>query len=82
MDTTRSAPSTPEALRSAVRDAWATVLQHDEFTDTDPFFSVGGTSLLGAQLTAVLGAGLGRRVPVRLLIAHPTVEELAAALTP
>ncbi|MFE9429171.1 acyl carrier protein [Kitasatospora sp. NPDC006697] len=80
MDATHSAPNTPEALRRAVRGAWATVLQHGDFTDTDPFFSVGGNSLLGAQLTAVLGAELGRRVPVRLLIAHPTVEELSAAL--
>ncbi|MGW2640704.1 phosphopantetheine-binding protein [Streptomyces sp. NPDC001348] len=71
---------TTEELTALVHHAWAEALGHDEFTDEDHFFQVGGHSMGAVQVVRRIGAALGRRLPVRLLLRNPTVRGLAAAL--
>ncbi|MCX4766699.1 phosphopantetheine-binding protein [Streptomyces sp. NBC_01275] len=68
-------------LTALVRTAWADALGHDEFTDEDHFFRVGGHSLGALHVVRDLGAELGRKIPVRVLFRNPTVRGLAQALT-
>ncbi|MET8756350.1 AMP-binding protein [Lentzea sp. NPDC004782] len=71
---------TPEPepdLATCVRAVWADVLGHDDFTDTDDFFAIGGHSLLIARIMAKLGKVSGLRLPLRLFFDHPTVGGLA-----
>ncbi|MER7839733.1 acyl carrier protein [Streptomyces sp. NPDC096040] len=77
---TESAARGAGELGALVHQAWAEALGHDEFTDEDHFFQVGGHSLSALQAVRDLGAALGRRIPVRLLFRNPTVRGLAEAL--
>ncbi|MET8165978.1 phosphopantetheine-binding protein [Streptomyces sp. NPDC005329] len=67
-------------LTALVRKAWADALGHDEFTDGDHFFQVGGHSLGALHVVRDLGAELGRKISVRILFRNPTVGGLARAL--
>ncbi|WP_416981277.1 acyl carrier protein [Streptomyces sp. T028] len=67
-------------LTELVRKAWAEALGHDEFTDEDHFFHVGGHSLGALHVVRDLGAELGRKIPVRVLFGNPTVRGLAEKL--
>ncbi len=71
----------PVDLRVLVRAAWVEALDHDDFTDDESFFSVGGHSMLAMTMVRKLGRTLGRRIPVRTFFDHPSVAELAAVLT-
>ncbi|MFF0141368.1 acyl carrier protein [Streptomyces sp. NPDC005227] len=70
----------PAGTAALVRRAWAEALGHDEFTDDDHFFQVGGHSLGALQVVRELGTALGRRISVRVLFRNPTVLSLAEAL--
>ncbi|MEU9340261.1 phosphopantetheine-binding protein [Streptomyces sp. NPDC048278] len=64
-----------------VRDAWARVLKHGDFTNDDDFFLVTGAhSLLAAHIMADVCAATGQRLSLRLFFDNPTVNGLAAAL--
>ncbi|MEU1179858.1 phosphopantetheine-binding protein [Streptomyces sp. NPDC005820] len=67
-------------LTALVRKAWSDALGHDEFTDEDHFFQVGGHSLGALHVVRDLGEALGRRIPVRTLFRNPTVCGLAQTL--
>ncbi|MFC4465241.1 acyl carrier protein [Streptomyces xiangluensis] len=69
-----------EAHVELVRRTWATALNHNDFSDDDNFFNIGGHSMLGIALMKELESALGVRLPVRLLFDNPTVGGLAAAL--
>ncbi|MGW3095075.1 acyl carrier protein [Streptomyces sp. NPDC001102] len=77
---TEAAAHGTDALIALVHQAWADVLGHEEFTDQDHFFQIGGNSLDAVQIMGRLGTALDRRLPVRLLLRHPTVHSLAAVL--
>ncbi|MFD8262598.1 phosphopantetheine-binding protein [Streptomyces griseoluteus] len=77
---TQAAVQGTDALITLVHHAWADVLGHEEFTDDDHFFQIGGHSLDAVEIMRRLGDTLGRRLPVRLLLRHPTVRSLAAVL--
>jgi hypothetical protein len=68
----------PGDLKAQVRALWAGVLGHDDFTDDDDFFAIGGHSLLVARIMASLSGRCGRRLPLRLFFDQPTVSGLAA----
>ncbi|MET7739540.1 acyl carrier protein [Streptomyces sp. NPDC005385] len=70
----------PAGTAALVRRAWAEALGHDEFTDGDHFFQVGGHSLGALQVVRELGTALDRRISVRVLFRNPTVRSLAEAL--
>lgn len=69
-----------QGLEAMVAEAFASVLGTGQITATDDFFSLGGHSLLAMRLAAELGRTLGRRVNVGAIMAHSSVETLAAKL--
>ncbi|MER7982991.1 MULTISPECIES: acyl carrier protein [unclassified Streptomyces] len=70
----------PTGTAVLVRRAWSEALGHDEFTDDDHFFQVGGHSLGALQVVRELGTALDRRISVRVLFRNPTVRALAEEL--
>ncbi|MGW7545625.1 acyl carrier protein [Streptomyces sp. NPDC054770] len=78
---TESATRGTGGLTALVHRAWAEALGHEEFTDEDHFFQVGGHSLGALHVVRELGGALDRRIPVRVLYRNPTVRGLADALT-
>ncbi|MEU8792436.1 acyl carrier protein [Streptomyces sp. NPDC048643] len=70
----------PTGIAALVRRAWTEALGHDEFTDDDHFFQVGGHSLGALQVVRELGTALDRRISVRVLFRNPTVRALAEEL--
>jgi hypothetical protein len=79
--TTYPTQHTSEDLIPLVRRAWAEALGHDDFTDKDSFFHVGGHSLAALHVVRVTGEAVRRKVSVRLLLVHPTVSDFARVLT-
>ncbi|MDG4785102.1 SDR family NAD(P)-dependent oxidoreductase [Micromonospora sp. WMMD1102] len=67
-------------LESMIAETWGRFLAIDRVGVQDPFFELGGNSLIGMSLAAALERQLGRSVPPALLFEHPTVAAMAAAL--
>jgi amino acid adenylation domain-containing protein len=73
--------STPrDHVELALYTLWKTVLLHPDIGIRDSFFDVGGTSVSAIKLAAAVREEFGRTLPVRDLMLHPTIEELAALL--
>ncbi|MFH0245768.1 amino acid adenylation domain-containing protein [Streptomyces sp. HK10] len=68
------------AAERRVAAVWAEVLEVEAVGAHDDFFALGGHSLLAARAAGRLGEEYGRKVPVRLLFDHRTVDALARAL--
>tara|TARA_R110000764_G_scaffold208074_1_gene293709 strand:+ start:9827 stop:32275 length:22449 start_codon:yes stop_codon:yes gene_type:complete len=64
----------------ALTAIWRTVLQHDSFSIDDNFFSVGGHSLSGAQLVALINRAFGLSMPLQEIFKHPTIATLLTFL--
>jgi thioesterase domain-containing protein len=60
---------------------WEAVLGQDGMGVTDDFFDLGGHSILALKLVSAIQVAFGRSVPLARLLAHPTIERLALALT-
>ncbi|MEW9555768.1 SDR family NAD(P)-dependent oxidoreductase [Nonomuraea sp. NPDC050783] len=73
-----AAPRTDPETRIA--ELWGAYLGIDRVGVHDPFFDLGGNSLLGMAMVLALEKELGRPVAPALLFEHPTVAEFAAAL--
>ncbi|KDN19611.1 beta-ketoacyl synthase N-terminal-like domain-containing protein [Amycolatopsis rifamycinica] len=73
-----AAPMTPAQRR--VHAIWCAVLGHDRIGPTDPFFDVGGHSLLLGRVQQRLAVEFGEDVPLLSLLEHPTVAAQAAYL--
>ncbi|WP_415976037.1 amino acid adenylation domain-containing protein [Rhodococcus sp. 077-4] len=80
MASQRRAPSSP--LEILVHAAFSEVLHipAEHIGIDDNFFDLGGHSLSVVQMMDALGGRLDRRIPVSLLLLHPTVATLAAYL--
>lgn len=63
-----------------VRAAWEAALGHSDFTVTDNFFDVGGTSLGLARVLADMLQSRPRAATMTGLFAHPTIAAMAALL--
>ena len=76
-------PMAPAALGSATEQAigaiWRELLGRDSGPD-DSFFSVGGHSLLAAQVATRIQQRLGVRLDLRRVFEAPTLRSLAAAV--
>jgi amino acid adenylation domain-containing protein len=64
-------------LESTLATLWAEVLGTERVGRHDSFFDLGGHSLLALQMMSRLSQRLGRKVPVHLLFASPTVAAMA-----
>ncbi len=69
------------AMERRVAEVWSEVLRLDSVSLDDSFFDLGGHSLAALKVQARLEEALGRKVPFITLFQHPTLRELAAALS-
>ncbi|MBY8885299.1 SDR family NAD(P)-dependent oxidoreductase [Streptomyces sp. PTM05] len=72
------APRTP--LETAIADSWGHHLGIEAVGVHDPFFDLGGNSLVGMAMVAAIEKRLERRIAPAVLFQHPTVAAFAAAL--
>ena len=70
-----TAPRT--ALESRMLDIWKEFLGVEELGVETDFFDAGGHSLMAVRLVARLEEKLGRKIPLRRLVTHPTIRDLA-----
>jgi len=75
-----SSTVTSVGLTTAVRDAWAAVIDSVDFGSDENFFDVGGHSLLLVKLQEALRARTGTAVPIRELLRQTTVRAQVALL--
>ncbi|MDY7094118.1 MAG: non-ribosomal peptide synthase/polyketide synthase, partial [Acidobacteriota bacterium] len=73
------APRTP--VEETLAELWSRLLSVPRVGVHDNFFSLGGHSLLAAQVVAAVRGLLEVNLPLRTLFEHPTVAQLAAAVT-
>jgi amino acid adenylation domain-containing protein len=91
----RQALPTPEALmcKGAVNqttprditelglyDIWKEILLHPAFGIRDNFFNIGGASISAIKMLHLVRQKFGVTLPLRSIIANPTIEDLAAVL--
>ncbi len=74
------APAT--ATEKMIASMWAEMLGHARVGATDNFFDLGGHSLLAVQVINKLKKRIGRALPLTALLEAPTVETLAALISP
>ena len=73
-----AAPQTE--VEALVADSWGHHLGIDRVGVHDPFFELGGNSLIGLAMVADVGRRLDRAIAPAVLFEHPTVAEFAAAV--
>ncbi|TAF08476.1 MAG: non-ribosomal peptide synthetase, partial [Nostocales cyanobacterium] len=73
------APRTDLELQLA--QIWSEILKVENVGVKDNFFDLGGHSLLATYLMAQIREKIGKEIPLAALFQHPTIEELAIALT-
>ncbi|MFJ1586522.1 SDR family NAD(P)-dependent oxidoreductase [Streptomyces sp. NPDC088197] len=67
-------------LETVIADSWGRHLGIDGIGVHDPFFDLGGNSLVGMSMVADIEKRLDRRIAPAVLFEHPTVAAFAAAL--
>jgi acyl carrier protein len=67
-------------IRESIATAWQRATRGDAPDDDDSFFETGGTSVAALAMLAELQSELGARIPLTLLIEHPTFGGLVARL--
>jgi acyl-CoA synthetase (AMP-forming)/AMP-acid ligase II/acyl carrier protein len=72
-------PSTP--IEESLAAVWCEVLAMDRVGIDDDFFDLGGHSLLAAKMLARVQQSVGVDLPLGIVFDHPTVRELADAVT-
>ncbi|HEX8436100.1 non-ribosomal peptide synthetase/type I polyketide synthase [Archangium sp.] len=78
---TRSRPPANEVERTLAR-IWQDLLRLERVGATESFFELGGHSLLLTQVQARMKQAFGRAPSMLELFEHPSIESLAAYLTP
>jgi acyl transferase domain-containing protein len=68
-------------LETDIAGVWGEFLGIDAVGVHDPFFDLGGNSLVGMAMVAALEKRLGLPIAPAVLFGHPTVAAFAAALT-
>jgi acyl transferase domain-containing protein/NADP-dependent 3-hydroxy acid dehydrogenase YdfG len=67
-------------LEATVAGVWSEFLGLDQVGVDDPFFDLGGNSLVGMAIVKAIERLLQRQIAPAVLIQHPTVAAFAAAL--
>lgn len=67
-------------LERSIADIWQKMLGLDEVGVNDDFFEIGGYSLLLTQTVTRIRRTLGVDIPLRSLLARPTISEIAAEI--
>jgi amino acid adenylation domain-containing protein len=67
---------------ATVAKIWSELLGVKQIGVKDNFFALGGHSLQATRLQARMEKELGQKLPLAALFQHPTIEGLAAALSP
>ncbi len=81
LETSAAAVVPRNAIEAAIWRAWQETLQLDTFGIHDNFFDIGGHSILAVGVVNRIETALERPCALGLLFEHPTVAEMAAALT-
>ena len=68
-------------LETTVAYIWGEFLGIDRIGVHDPFFDLGGTSLVGMAMVTAIEKVVGKPIAPAVLFAHPTVAAFAAELT-
>jgi acyl transferase domain-containing protein len=68
-------------LETTVAEIWGEFLGIDRIGVNDPFFDLGGTSLVGMAMVAAIEKVVDRAIAPAVLFAHPTVAAFSAELT-
>ncbi|MCX4750481.1 acyltransferase domain-containing protein [Kitasatospora sp. NBC_01287] len=68
------------SLETTVAEVWGDFLGIDRVGVHDPFFDLGGTSLVGMAMVTAIERLLDQRIAPAVLFAHPTVAAFSAAL--
>lgn len=66
-----------DRVEMALYRIWSEVLQQPRIGISDNFFEIGGTSVLAVKLASAIEREFGREFPIRELMLHPTIEQLA-----
>lgn len=75
-------PAAPSETRARLARLWADLLGLPEDACAGDFFALGGHSILALRMLARAEAEFGRKVEVAAFLADPTLEGLAARLSP
>jgi thioesterase domain-containing protein/acyl carrier protein len=78
---TEPIPARTNLERELVR-IWEQVLDRAPIGMQDDFFDLGGSSVQAAKIFARIEESFQRRLPVSVILAAPTIEQLGAALLP
>ena len=72
------------ATEKKLADLWRKILQVEQISITDNFFDIGGNSLLGIELIAAINKSISlvKKIDAVALYQFPTIQKLAACLTP
>ena len=76
----RESAAPHDALERRLLEIWASVLGRPSLSPVDSFFAVGGHSLQAARLVARIEETVGKRLPLPILFAYPSVRQIAAYL--
>ncbi|MDB9342355.1 amino acid adenylation domain-containing protein [Nodularia spumigena CS-588/06] len=71
-------PRTPTEQKLAA--IWQEILQVEQIGVNDNFFTLGGHSLLGIQLAAIINESLQIELPLKYLFQFPTIASLSAQI--
>ncbi|MEO7261300.1 MAG: amino acid adenylation domain-containing protein [Jatrophihabitantaceae bacterium] len=64
----------------ALYKIWERLLLQPDIGIRDSFFDVGGSSISAIKLAHAIGEEFGQRLPISEIVAHPSIEALAARL--
>jgi acyl transferase domain-containing protein len=71
------AASARSAVEGALSQIWRELFGLESVDVHDDFFALGGDSLLAVQLNTRTRSHFGRRLPLRELMMHPTISQIA-----
>jgi amino acid adenylation domain-containing protein len=78
MQVNQSAPR--DHVELALYQIWQRLLVHSDIGIRDSFFDVGGSSISAIKLAHAIAEEFGQRLAVSEVVAHPSIEALAARL--